>query len=102
MHESTHWHILWNQAWGLASTPTAILPVLTGTIVVGLGPIGRGLGNMLSGRRNPLPSDPDLERTLQALAEQAERLDFIERALVGIRHGTVEPAAVEIAGARPS
>jgi len=70
MQEPTHWQILWGQiSWGLASHATTILLVLTGTLVVGLGPIGRGLGNLLSGQRHLPPSDPAASRALEALAE---------------------------------
>lgn len=78
--------------WNLAGNAATILVTLSATAIIGLGPIGRGLGEFLrnrSGRRR----DDLQDATRTALAEIAERLDFMERALVAIKEGRA-PAAL--------
>jgi hypothetical protein len=70
--------------WNLAGNASTLIVALSATVIIGLGPIGRGIGRFLGsrgGKQNDKLPDP----TQAALAEIAERLDFMERALLAIR-----------------
>ncbi len=71
-------------AWNLAGNASTIIVTLGATAMIALGPVGRGIGQLLATLRHKRDALHD-PATTGALGDIAERLDFIERALVAVR-----------------
>jgi hypothetical protein len=89
--------ILRQIAWNIAANASTILITLAVTVIVGLGPIGRGLGQLLATLRHKRDALHD-PHTTAALNEVAERLDFMERALVAVRDSDSQRGPKQVAG----